>query len=418
MKHYLSLFLLTVLLFTSCQSGLREIETEPVVDTLPIASDDGTVPAKPGYSYLPSDDRAVPRPRYTQFNNNLQYDNGLIYIISGTLPYRFNPETGYITLLCSDPLCKHFNYDCCQIIDNENAMVIRDNKCYFRQRFHTLTFDEITGDRKVTSEECYAIFDMETTNTGRLCFDCYENAIMALISGNSKFHVGYVDPDNRETSPKGIFMVDLATDKHTLVKEFEFGKNGSLMFADNEYLYYRKGLEIWRMSLSDPKEDHKIAYSGSYDAYCDDEYIYLITNRSEGEGIVRFKKDGTGEIEELVLGEFDSSHTFCMTEDYIYYRTGETKVYAPQGTPPCVGDFYRIPKEGGEPELVFDVTEEFSETTAIMNYIVDGNYIYATFMRFDPAAGTRTFSYQNRDGAEILRINMVTKEVDYISSQN
>ena len=45
---------------SSCESGLREIDTEPVVDSLGQAGEDGELIIKPGYEYTPERDRALP----------------------------------------------------------------------------------------------------------------------------------------------------------------------------------------------------------------------------------------------------------------------------------------------------------------------------------------------------------------------
>ncbi len=116
-----------------------------------------------------------------------------------------------------------------------------------------------------------------------------------------------------------------------------------------------------------------------------------------------------------VLAEVELHRPFDyrVTENYIYYRPNETRNYSGFTNAYTVGDFYRIPKDGGEPELVFDVTDEFSEKYAIYQFMPDGNYIYASYIRAEDQ-----YESQYNDGSgDMMRINILTGEYDFITSE-
>ncbi len=423
-KTVISLLLAAVLILAACDSGMREIETAPVVDSLSDSSTGDTQNIRPGYEYTPSNDRAHDLVMPTAFNNMLQYENGIIYAIFwGYLPFRFNPETGYLTTLCPDPLCDHKSPTACGINDHMKSMVFHDGKCYYDDIRHQAVKNPATGKFDIITHYSASSFDIREAKVTEYCEQCY-HLPNSVYFGDYRYYCAYVDPDDPENSLKGIFRIHLPSDTHELLKELEFAQHGGIWYADEASVYYSIGAAHYRMSLADPANIEKLPFSGGwYTAdLTEDDYIYANTTSANGERIIRISWDDFS-VETLVDGlNFDPQKTIRCTDDYIYYLAGEDAMIPGYDYKTSTGDFYRIPKAGGEPELVFDVTDEFRKERVPFQFIADGNYIYVLCHRWNEEnqeyVPPDTGRAERAGFLELMRINVLTHEYDIITPYN
>ncbi len=416
------ILLAAVLILAACESGMREIETEPAVDTSPDNTTGDSIAIRPGYEYIPSDDRAHDIFEPTVFNNKLQYEDGMIYaILADGIPYRFNPETGYMTTVCPDPLCTHLAPTECGIHDHMLSMIFHEGICYYDDYRTQMVTNPATGKKEAISYEYASSYDMKNAKITEYCEQCYGLGD-SVYYGDYRYYTEHLDPDDPENSPFGIFQIHLPTDTHKLIKEFEFGENVGVWYADDTYLYYGIGLDDYRIPLDDPSKVEKVARMSWYTAdLYDDDYIYANTNSLNGECINRISWDDFT-IETLVDGlSLNDTKTIRCTDEYIYYYSGDTITVPEYYRPITVGNFYRISKKGGEPELVFELTDEFIAKYIPYHFIADGNYIYCICFKYDEAKQEYVPLWTSRgreNGPELLRINILTKEYDIITPYN
>ncbi len=416
------ILLAAVLILAACDSGMREIETEPVVDTSPDNTTGDSIAVRPGYEYTPSSDRAHDIFKPTAFNNILQYDDGFIYaIVTDGIPYRFNPETGYMTAVCPDPLCDHIAPTACGIIDHMSSMDFHNGICYYDDHRIQKVTNPATGQSESVLYRYASSYDMKSAKFTEYCEQCYFLKD-SFYYGDYRYYTQYLDPDDPENSPFGLFRIHLPTDTHELIKEFELGEVVGVWYADDTYLYYCIGLDNYRIPLDAPDKAEKLFRGGWYTGDLrDDDYIYANATSKNGECIIRISwEDFT--IETLVDGWlFDDLKVIRCTDDYIYYRSGEAIERPEYYKPMPIGDFYRLPKAGGEPELVFELTDEFIAKYIPYYFIVDGNYIYCICFKYDEEGQQYVPLFDSRgseNGPELLRINILTKEYDIITPYN
>ncbi len=413
MKRLL-LLLAFLLVLTGCESELRELEQAPVSDTVSPDTDPDALSRKPGYVYTHVDDPAVPNPHTSPWNYLIQADGGYVYAVCDSLLFRFNPETGYMTTLCPDPLCGHMDkYGFCPMNSDDPIFVARNGRCYFHNRISVEYTDEITGKRKSRDQRQSVIYDPRTASFHSLCEECVEIRTNRFFGEDTCFFFRYINPDDPENSNYGLYKIDLTanTHKHILVKEYEYGQSPGIIYATEDYLYYIIRFDIHKMSIADPTNDTVILSRGLTTYYCDEEHFYFYYSPQGYEAIQRFDMNGEN-LETVVNVRLPSHYDYCVTDQYVYYRTEGTRQYSTFPKPLSVGSFWRVPKDGGEPEPVFTPDEEFLSKYAITQFRAHGNYIYAVYYDVQ----TQYTSYQSDEYGSMMRIDVTTGEYDIINS--
>ena len=162
-------------------------------------------------------------------------------------------------------------------------------------------------------------------------------------------------------------------------------KDGQNFYTDPDggrwgYVGYYMGRFGW-VYLDDPETEFYLS-KGNY-IYClfDESHLFITYDEDDPKVLVRMDHDGN---DPTVLVE--NIDRYCLTESYVYFNYKEYKTVGTDknGKPIQAFDskIYRIPKTGGEPELVFEFPEEMSHYSLGI-YLVDGNYLYASYGYYD-----------------------------------
>ena len=149
---------------------------------------------------------------------------------------------------------------------------------------------------------------------------------------------------------------------------------------------------------------------------CDGEYFYSVELRDESTNrVIRYNMEGNN-LTQLSPDEHNV-HMFCSTENYLYYNLRDEISIGKDSSGNDImvrkSDIYRVPKDGGEAELVYSLPDDM-KTHCIFNFLVDGNYLYALYGAYNPETKTVDES-QNNAPYDFLRINLTTGDIYYIT---
>ena len=114
MMNMLAIFMALTLLLMSCNNDLNyiEVEFDPALGSGETISLLGKSYVN-SFSYVESSDKTTGIKQSILYtNNNFQVFGNEIYIKNNYCIYRYIPQTGTITSVCADPLCRHGTMTC------------------------------------------------------------------------------------------------------------------------------------------------------------------------------------------------------------------------------------------------------------------------------------------------------------------
>jgi len=407
MKKLLALFLLcTILPLSSCSDNIYELpeDTSPPETSAPNPYNiNGT-----DFEYTLGNDPLTNISSFLTSVFGLRCYDNYIYM-SGRYIYRYNPKTGNVTHVCADPLCMHNNDDCPFYGFLDGTFKIHDNKVYY-YRFYYPNGRE-TGE-SVYQQVCY---DIEThTLTALRELPHGEHLLNEYFTDQYHYYMELQTNENDEQITL-LFQRDLDTGKVKTIKQFDNTYIGYLLYADDERIYCTDGANYYYFTLDNPDEYVYILKGKIANFSCNGENFYAVidpdpTDDDSFKQLYRFDMEGNN-LTQLTPDEHNIQF-FCTTEKYIYYKI-YSYITISGGSRIDTGDIYRIPLEGGEPELIDPLPEDMKDYT-ISHFFVDGNYLYGSYQYYNP----ETEEYADSTGMLpycYIRVNLTTGELYYIT---
>lgn len=413
-------FLLTavcLLLLTGCASEDALYYLPEEDETAPAGTDAFTpLPHQLGaapFEYTETGDRPAANPGNAGRQSMFKYSDEYLYFYGETI-HRYNPKTGNITCLCSDPLCRHGTECPFFGMNPVRSLYVHNNQVNYEQ-FGYIPVEGVNGTEYEPVERKMR-FDIEK-QTAEIVFDYIRDgieysggrAVDDYYAGEYYYYLHHV-LDEKDRLNYEMRRENLDTGKIEVLTQL--GNIPAVIhYADAEWVYYMHGSEILRMKTETPDAAEKLTDMIVQDAACDGENFYY---RIREDGVDRiYRSDMNLENRECLIDENVSF--MYLTEQYLYYvpvqtvRIGERDVK-------CANDIYRWSKADGTAECVYSLPEDMREASYAIGYsfTVCGNYIYAGYMRYDEAEREIAES-GGSDRTEYLRINIETGDLYYIT---
>ena len=425
-KSILFCFMLLAVLLCSC--GGDELH---YLDTTTAATEETAMTAAQ-FTYTPSEDGVLSyNPlELVRLGTGLQYHDGYLYFVIGGSAknkwlVRMNVETGNVTDACPDPLCRH-DTDTCPLYGIDSALggflVGPDGKYYVFKMYRNPD-----RDSDVKNIQSFCQYDAERDALLELSREV--PAVKELYTERYRFSLNYTHDSEKQIYHYTLRRTDLNTGETVSL----FAKEGNdaadtdeLLFCIGDRVYLNDHTCIY--SVNTDGEDRRIHIEGRIpeDAMTDGTYLYYV-DRHE---ICRRHLEGGAEER---LGIFPYSDRFMLTENYLYYRTGEDVVLGKASIKGYASDVVTLSAEnlcryapggGAREEIVYTFTGE-SGNIRPSQWTVAGNYCYTTYSRWTDADGDGIYrdgdQYTSRASAEngfvfsFLRIDLTTGAADIIS---
>ncbi len=361
------------------------------------------------FEYTPAEDHMVCTP---WFGKDLEWNEGYLYIYAPYSVYRYNPETGNVTSLCGDPICDHSTSECSLFGFSRGGseLALHNNQFYFLQQYHDRNVEGGWVKRRVK-------YDVENQELKIL-----EDIPNGTRVNSEKFYGDYryflhTITDGAENPTYEIRREDLTNGEVTVIKELGEKIEG-LYHVTADRIYILEAGALFYYTLDAPYSLQHV-YTAEVTVQplvlFDDEFFYRTVMLDDEIHLIRH--DLNGEQEKLLCKA--NIDYMILTEQYIYYMTDEQKVVGPDINNVMVGDdltlsvsdIYRIPKSGGEAELVYSLPEEMYNY-GLGRFVVDGNYLYTQYSCYDAEKQEIIGSGTPYD---VMRINLTTGDIYYIS---
>ncbi len=412
--------LLLCILLTSCGSELHYLpdETAETADT--------------GYTYTHSDDRPVSGGPTESMPWYLQYADGYLYI-HGTdgigipaadntgLVYtlkRINPETGNVTDVCPDPLCAHNTTDCPFYGLDSLPVGFADGKIFYRRSWITGVDGEANIVNFYTADVVYDTVSGKLTELVNL--DGVRGGIVSELYTDTHryWYVWQWDKDDPDTGAYYLTRVAYDSLKTETLAEISFDEarfvgwaDDTLYFTDGRVLYATNKQFANRRDIAEANLRYGSCFFGEDSVYYidDDDCVFRIAL-------------STGETTDLGI----RAGTLAVTENYLYYTSpeevvlGKARIHGYTASEVIVtGEhIYRCARDGSGSEKIFTFDGDLS-TTRLLGFETVGNYIWATYLRWDDPDGDGVFTdgaqYESGSDGRILRIDVTTGETMVLS---
>ena len=366
------------------------------------------------FSFAESDDRALNTTQRIMFNpGNIRYADGVMYITSYGMVYRYDIEDGGVISLCIDPLCMHKDADCPFYgLNIGSNVIIHQNKVYYKRKFFVHQTD--TAGNVIDSEEkresvCFDIASRKLSVLDTWEYGTYIES--EYFHGDYRYYLHTIIGDDN-TPTYSINREHLTSRKVETLLELNEWIAG-ILHTDGTSVWLSDGVGIYRFPIESPKQLETV-YTGSMTGIFSGGYIY---GKQENQ-LLRLDAQ-TGDVTVICTLDFTPAY-FCLTRDYIYFRSGEQISYGRDKTQNAgqeifnqTSDIYRVSVNGGDAELVYRLSEEM-KNYYIGNFLVDGNYLYAQWGYCDTEASEYYESWNDAE-YDFMRIDLRTGEIYYIA---
>ena len=412
--------LLAVLLFLC--SCTRPAPPDPLPDE----------PSRPGWTCLPSDDRAF-EGRSRNMSEMLQVTENYLYFNGGdwdgAVPMRLNLETGNVTSVCPDPLCTHDSPDC--PLYGTNGFIAPDDASILARRMYSATEDTITGQE--ISERVNQIMRFEPGTGKRIVLEelgTQGGFSPEVYAGKYRFYNAQIYDDEGEWIG-GLARMDLGNGKTELLFDgyhwLLFEKDGRVWVSDGDGFY---SFEAEAASPALRREfGGASAEAGEYASFSTDGRNLYVTEFQKKEVRV-LPMDGSAET--VVTVDFaDYNYRLYPTENWLYYFSGKTTVigdarvsgYASDKVELYGTEFRRCRADGSEDTGVFRFEGEYASFRPI-HIAVAGRYLYCTYSWWEDPDGDGvfrdggqhySFPVNGHDNCSLLRIDCETGEAEIVT---
>ncbi|MBO5274617.1 MAG: hypothetical protein J6I45_08400 [Clostridia bacterium] len=399
MRYYLNIFILIIVVLCSCdQNVINDINKNDLINE--------NFDQKTAFEFTPSDDRAAEAQNVVTRNfGSVRYHDGYVYIFSSGQAFRFNPETGNITNLCSDPICLHETDECPFYGIRTNQQIhINDGKIYFlSQRYHRseegnriFEYYRMQYDINLQTAKVLEVYPFSGSWTGS---DYYSN--------EWRYYIKIDTTEEKETYENLLRRENLNTGKTEILMNLG-DINYTLVYVNEERIYLHDGVNLFYYILDDL--NNKCIISDKCKGYiaCDGEWFYHTLIDGDKTSLVKYDMEGGNRV---TLAE-NISRSYS-TEQYIYYMPDVMYTIGEDITN-YKSDIYRVPKNGGTAELVYTFPEDMIDRYVILYFIVDGNYLYANYGVYT-SESDNWYESINADPYDVMRINLSTGDIYYIS---
>ncbi|MGM9652114.1 MAG: hypothetical protein ACI3XP_00560 [Eubacteriales bacterium] len=407
MKRICILFVILCIL-TSCDSTIYDIPE--VMDTEQKDYHFGETE----FSFAESDDRALNTTNRMLFApGNIRYADGVMYMTSGSMIYRYDIEDGGVISLCIDPLCMHKDADCPFYGITGTNVAIHQNKVYYKREYFVHQTDSAGNVLNTEIKREYVCFDIDSRKLSVL--DTWETGAYIeseYFQGDYRYYLHTIIGENNRLT-YSINREHLTTRKvETLLGLDEW--IAGIVHTDGNSVWLSDGTGIYRFSIKTPGQLDKIHTGKLTDTCFSEGYFYGIQEKQ----ILRLDAQ-TGEATIICSLDF-SPVNLCMTHDYLYFRPDEKVSYGQDKKQNAgqeiffqTSDIYRVSVNGGNTEHVYSLSEEM-KNYYIGNFLVDGNYLYAQYGYCDTEASEYYESW-NKAGYDFIRIDLRNGEIYYIA---
>jgi len=301
-------------------------------------------------SYTPNDVYSLPNVGYFKFVNV----PGMIFYTDqsqgATLAY-INKTTKNSFFFCFDPICTHTTCTA-DILHLTNHMI------YCNGRLYSIRPEDELGGGGTTL--CSVALDATDLKE---CYHSDGNEIYDLLAYENTI----LFTQNKTNGGRHLIAYDTNTGKSSILSE-QFDLDVNYYFTVNDAVYYTfvgdthlyKTEDLFKTS----ERLYDVAKMSSMN-YGDSEHIYGSEYQANEDGVIEVKSIircslETGEIETIYESTTDGLYFSGIDDTYCYFyhviRT-QTPYNRSDGTPITNGSggiLYRIPKEGGEPEIVLN----------------------------------------------------------------
>ncbi len=332
--------------------------------------------------------------------------------------FKMNLQTGNITSVCPDPLCRHDSLDCPIYGIGSVVFLSPAGELYFLSQYF---YDD--GDDSRFSMR-FVKYNAEK-NKSAVLEDFQGSSTVfyeEIYTETYRFYHGMFYNASREEYIPTIMRMNLSDGKAEPLTELV--STDELLFAVNNRLYLSDAKTLYSVDFDGKNRiNHFDSYVGD-ECYTNGEYAYYKSNSE----ICRCPLSG-GDEERLGITPYSGTR-YMLTENYIYYISGDAvtlgKAQIPGYASDTVtlegGEFWRCRHDGSENELVYAFSGD-TESYRPRHWIVVGNYIYASYYWWTDADGDGIFeegddheSYPTNGSTlhRILRIDVTTGEEYFI----
>ena len=429
-NKYVALLLVFTLLFcASCTKPPMNEQTETT-----------TSAPQEEIALLVSAENDRPYPYNTQNGMaSIKYSDDLFYFYSLRQSLlKYNPKTGYVTTVCTDPICDHRTENCL-LYGLNTVFYIHNNNVLF-QRDYTKKIYKNEGDRYPAYTERYSGFcaydtvkaDLEvyennktTSNGGASSGRMY---VQELYVGNSRYYYEYQFNEKLNKYVYAICRLNLDTKEKTVFDSEANGVDNMSVFllcCINDRIYFSDLKSIYSTNLD--LADKKTVAEGTFpkDMTTDGKRLFWeVENQDKSNTIYSMSIDG-GEISEVKSGV----NSWFVTQEYLYYTIYDEKYIGQMKNSDgtfvdqiAIGsEMYRCGHDGTGDELVWTDTGKKYECMRLNYWLVIGNYLYATYTQWTDVDNDgiylRSNVYISSGGNfKVMKMNIMKGEVEYLSA--
>ncbi|MBQ8370567.1 MAG: hypothetical protein IJY35_11370, partial [Clostridia bacterium] len=269
-----------LLLLTGCARDDTLYYLPETEETVPAETDAFTpLPHQLGatpFEYTETGDRPAANPGNSAKQTGFKCSGDYLYFYGDTIR-RYNPVTGNVTYLCSDPLCTHGTECPFMGMSPIKSLYVHNNQVNYEQ-FGYVPVEGVNGTEYELVERKMR-FDIEK-QTSKVVFDYIRDgieysggrAVDDYYAGEYYYYLHHV-LDERERLNYEMRRENLETGKIEVLREL--GEIPAVIhYADSDWVYYMHGAEIFRMRTGNPAETEKLTDMIIQDVACDGENFY------------------------------------------------------------------------------------------------------------------------------------------------
>ncbi|MBE6724303.1 MAG: hypothetical protein E7576_03745 [Ruminococcaceae bacterium] len=382
--------------------------------------------------YLPSDDR-VYEGSCRNFSSGLQAVGDYVYFDGGwggyVVPARLNCTTGNVTWLCSDPLCAHDTPEC-SLYGTRDFLALDDGSILALRQY---AVTEMTLSGLEVADRVHEIVRFEPDTRRRSVVEEFGDRLSLgpeVIVGNLRFCNSNVY-DEEGSWVGGLERMDLSSGKTEQLFEgwytLLFHRDGRVWVSDGVGFFSFEAeadSPVLRLEL-----EGKSAILPEHTRFATEGTNLYITEH-ENNTVRVLPLDG-GEERSLTIDFADYNYILYMTENWLYYFSGETTVlgkarvggYASDRVELYGTEFRRCRPDGSEDERVFRFEGEYASFRPI-DVAVAGRYLFCTYSWWEDPDGDGvyrdgdnrySFPVNGHDNCSLLRIDCETGEAEIIT---
>ena len=337
------------------------------------------------------------------------YDGG-VYFYNGAAVVRFDTQEGEIQYQCNDPSCLHAGTDgCCyEGYYEPSAFIVTEEGILYRQ--YARTFQGTQSDIVLyrTQDGTLTVLDRQGSQKSGTVTISHSD----VLYGKWYFFLQARDEDEDGAD---LCVIDRSTGVKMVLASYAWGETYSPMFAyaDTLYFWHRQSGTIYAAPVDDPLAMEPIASGGWYMTLDTESGAFYALDKEAG---TVFRSAAPGETE--TIPGIDNADYMYMTDGYLYYA----RVYETVRVPYEYGgdrevtlhEYYRCSHEGQNHELIYrEEQQQGAATLCLKDFVVDGNYLYASWHNEDFSNEGKQATVQENDSV-VVRVDVETGEVYYL----